>query len=153
MISIGVKTITSRVKTGWWDENRYYVVKPLHNGFRQELIMFATREANRWYITAGVFSCNATYLSVQLSSTWHVPTSTNKKPSITTVSLALEALKEIENVIKELNKEKRKFIYIDGMDERRLRVYTKLLTRGEYGYKKSSIKSEYSNLHLLYKRL
>lgn len=141
-----------RVKTGWRNE-RYYVVKPLHNGFRQELIMFATRDANRWYITAGIFSCNTTYFSLYGSSVWSTPTSTNKKPSITTLRLALEALKEIEDAIKELGGEKRKYIYVDGQDERRLRVYTKLLTREEYGYKNSSVKSQYSNLHLLYKRL
>lgn len=142
-----------RVKTGLWDENTYFVVKPLHNGFRQELIMYATREANRWYITMGVFSCNTTYSSLFSSSVWRTPTSTNKKPSITTVKLALETLNEIEDVIKVLGGEKRKYIYVDGQDERRLRVYTKLLMREEYDYKKSSVKSQYCNLHLLYKRL
>ena len=142
-----------RVQTGWYSANEYYVVKPLHNGARQELVMFAIREINRWYIGAGIFSCNATYNSLNRSDVWVTPTSTNKHPSMKTITLALEALQEIEDAIIESANGKRRYIYIDGMDERRLRVYTKLLARNNCGYKKSTVKSEYCGLPLLYKKL
>ena len=142
-----------RIETGWHTKNTYYVVKPLHNGCRQELVMYGFRAGNRWYIAAGIFSVNVTYHSLELSKVWDAPTSTNKNPSISTLRLALEALKEIENAITEDAKGKRRFVYIDGMDERRLRVYTKVLAKEKYGYKKSSVKSKYSNLPLLYKGL
>lgn len=142
-----------RIQTGWYRKNEYYVVKPLHNGCRQVLVMFATGEFNRWYVGAGIFSCNVTYRSLDRSDVWDTPTSTNKHPSMKTIALALEGLQEIEDAIVKNANGKRRYIYIDGMDERRLRVYTKLLARNNCGYKKSTVKSEYCGLPLLYKKL
>jgi len=142
-----------RIETGWHGDDYYYVVKPLHNGCRQELVMYGVRIGSRWYIAAGVFSSSVTYRSIHSSKVWDTPTSTNKKPSISTLRLALEALKEIEDAIVEDAEGKRRFVYVDGMDERRLRVYTKVLANEKFGYKLSSVKSEYSNLPLLYKKL
>ena len=143
-----------RIETGWHSENEYCVVKPLHNGCRQVLFMAAMNYGlGQWYISAGIFSCNATYNSVNRSEVWKNPTSTNKNPSFAVIPLALAALTEIEQAISEKANGKRRYIYIDGMDERRLRVYTKILMRNNCGYKKSSKKSDYSNLPMLFKRL
>lgn len=142
-----------RIKTGWYDGD-YYVVKPLNNGCRQQLVMFAQREPfGRWNIATGVFSCNATYHSLHNSEVWGTPTSTNKNPSFKVVTLALEALSEIEQVLSEIANGKRYFIYIDGEDERRLRVYTKILTKSQYGYKKSTAQSYWCRLPQLYKAI
>lgn len=142
-----------RVQTGWHNDY-YYVVKPLHNGCRQNLIMWASNEYNgRWNIAAGIFSCMATYHSVHTSNVWFEPTSTNKNPSFKVIPLALEALAEIEQAIKEKANGKRHYLYIDGLDERRLRVYTKVLERYNCGYKKSSTQSQESDLPRLYKRV
>ena len=142
-----------RICTGWYD-NQYFVVKPLNNGHRQELVMIAiSGNFGRWYIAAGVFSSSATYNSIIQSAAWEAPMSTNKKPSIKTIPLALEALHEIEQEISKKSNGKKRFIYIDGLDERRLRVYAKVLDRNNCGYKKSTRKSEHSNLPMLYKKL
>lgn len=68
------------MKTGWYnDGNDFFVVKPLHNGNRQSLIIGAQREiSNKWNIFMGIFSSNATYNSIVHSSVWMAPTSTNK---------------------------------------------------------------------------
>ena len=143
-----------RVETGWYDKDHYYVVKPLHNGHRQSLIMGAQHgEGGRWYILAGVFSSCATYDSMNRSNVWGTPTSTNKNPSIKVVSLALEALAEIEQEIHNQGCGKRRYIYVDGLDERRLRVYTKILTK-RCGYKISTAMSENDlDLPMVYKKV
>ena len=141
------------MKTGWYSPYEYIVVKPLKNGCRQSLIMAAChREFNRWYIMAGIFSCNATYNTMTHSNVWVNPTSTNKNPSIKVVTLALEALNEIEKQIHSYTNGKKAYIYVDGLDERRLRVYTKILTR-RCGYKISKTKSEYCDSHMVYKKV
>lgn len=141
------------MKTGWYNKDtEYLVVKPLKNGCRQSLIMGAQRgECGRWYIMAGVFPSNATYNSMRFSDVWATPTSTNKNPSIKVLTLALEALNEIEQEIHNKANGKRRYIYVDGLDERRLRVYTKVLTK-KSNYKKSTVKSR-CGLPLIYKRI
>ena len=143
------------MKSGWYNgDNEYFVVKPLHNGNRQSLIVGATNYAfGRWYIMMGVFSSNATYNSMYRSEVWNTPTSTNKNPTVNTLSLALEALSEIEQEIHNHANGKRAYIYVDGLDERRLRVYTKILTK-KCGYKKSTAKSDYvDGMSIIYKRV
>ena len=142
------------MKTGWYNDSEYFVVKPLHNGKRQSLIVGACHCAsNRWYVMMGVFPSNATYNSMLLSAAWSTPTSTNKNPTAGTLSLALEALSEIEQEIHNYVNGKRAFIYVDGLDERRLRVYTKVLTR-KCSYKKSTAKSDYvEGMSMIYKRV
>lgn len=143
------------MKTGWYNVDReYFVVKPLHNGNRQSLIMGACHIAsNRWNIMMGVFSSNVTYNSMYSSTAWHTPTSTNKNPTTGTLSLALEALNEIEQEIHNYANGKKAFIYVDGLDERRLRIYTKVLTQ-KCGYKKSTVKSDLiKDMSKLYKRV
>lgn len=141
------------MKTGWYGE-QYYVVKPLHNGHRQSLIVGVDRcEFGRWYVMMGVFSCNISYQGMWSSKVWRYPSSTNKNPSLKVVSLALEALNEIEQELHKYANGKRTYIYVDGLDERRLRVYTKVLTK-RCGYKISTAKSEYANgLPLVYKKV
>lgn len=143
-----------RVETGWYDKDHYYVVKPLHNGHRQSLIMGAQCGASgRWYILAGIFSSCATYNSMYRSDVWNTPTSTNKSPSMKVVSLALEALAEIEQEIHNQGGGKRRYIYVDGLDERRLRIYTKILTK-RCGYKISTVMSENDlDLPMVYKKV
>ena len=143
------------MKTGWYnDGNQYFVVKPLHNGKRQSLIVGVSYYAlSRWYVMMGVFPSNATYNSMYSSAVWNTPTSTNKKPTIETLSLALEALGEIEQEIHNHANGKRAFIYVDGLDKRRLRVYTKVLTQ-KCGYKKSTAKSDHvDGMSMIYKRV
>lgn len=143
------------MKTGWYnDDNDYIVVKPLHNGNRQSLIVCAQQESsNKWNIAMGVFSSNATYNSVCRSTVWITPISTNKNPTAKNLFLALEALSEIEQEIHNHANGKAAFIYVDGMDERRLRVYTKVLTK-KCSYKKSTRKSDYVyDMQKLYKRV
>lgn len=143
-----------KLKTGWYSKNEYIVVKPLHNGCRQSLIMGACHEdGGRWYIYTGVFSSYATYHSMHYSDVWHNPTSTNKKPSIKVISLALETLSEIEKEIYTKANGKRALIYVDGLDEHRLRVYTKILTK-RCGYKVSTAKSQYvAGCPMVYKKV
>ena len=142
------------MKTGWYNDDEYFIVKPLHNGNRQSLIVGAHHCAsNRWYIMMGVFSSNATYNSMYRSTVWDEPTSTNKKPTAETLSLALEALSEIEQAIHNHANGKSALIYVDGLDKRRLRVYTKVLTQ-RCGYKKSTAKSDHVNgMSMIYKRV
>lgn len=141
-----------RVTTGWYG-NEYFVVKPLHNGCRQELIMTTwAKGGGRYSISAGVFSCSTTYESFNRSSAWINPTSTNKKPSIETLTVALEALTEIEEEIRRTANGKRRWVYVDGMDARRLRVYTKVLTK-KCGYKKSKKISTFCGLPLVFKQI
>jgi hypothetical protein len=143
------------MKSGWYNGgDQYFVVKPLHNGNRQSLIVGATNYASgRWYIMMGVFSSNATYNSMYHSEVWHTPTSTNKNPAVNTLSLALEALSEIEQVIHNRANGKRAYVYVDGLDERRLRVYTKVLTK-KCGYKKSTAQSDHVvGMPMIYKRV
>lgn len=144
--------ITDKMKTGWYFGEKYFVVKPLHNGHRQSLIMGAERcEGGRWNIVMGVFSSNTTYLSMTDSNVWKSPTSTNKNPSMKIIPIALEALSEIEQEIHRQANGKRAIIYVDGLDERRLRVYTKVLTK-RCGYKLSKAMSEKADeMHQLYK--
>ena len=141
------------MKTGWYDDdNVFFVVKPLHNGNRQSLIVGAQQlSTNKWNICMGVFSSNATYNSIMRSSVWMTPTSTNKNPAARNLFLALEALNEIEQEIYNHANGEAAIIYVDGIDERRLRIYTKVLTK-KSGYRISSLKSEYvSNMQKLYK--
>lgn len=143
------------MKTGWYNNNNVFlVVKPLHNGNRQSLIVGAQQlSTNKWNIFMGVFSSNATYNSIMRSSVWMTPTSTNKKPTAKNLFLALEALDEIEQEIYNYANGEAAIIYVDGTDERRLRVYTKVLTK-KSGYRESPIKSEYvSNMQKLYKMI
>lgn len=143
------------MKTGWYnDGSDFFVVKPLHNGNRQSLIVGAQRViSNKWNICMGVFSSNATYNSIMNSSVWITPTSTNKNPTAKNLLLALEALSEIEQEIHNRANGKTAFIYVDGMDERRLRVYTKVLTK-KCSYKKSTAKSNYVyGMPKIYKRV
>ena len=110
-------------------------------------------EGGRWYILAGVFSSYTTYDSMYRSNVWDTPTSTNKSPSMKVVSLALEALTEIEQEIHNQSDGKRRYIYVDGLDERRLRVYTKILTK-RCGYKISTVMSENNlGLPMVYKKV
>lgn len=141
------------MKTGWYGENQYFVVKPLKNGCRQQLILGAVRGmCGRWYISAGIFSSNSTFNSVQKSKVWNEPTSTNKNPSFGVIYLALEALKEVEEEIHNKANGKRWYIYVDGLDERRLWAYSRILTR-KCNYKLSNISSCYCGLPMLYKRV
>ena len=80
----------------------------------------------------GVFSSNATYNSIMRSSVWLAPTSANKKPTAKNLFLALEALDEIEQEIYNYANGEAAIIYVDGLDERRLRVYTKVLTKKKW---------------------
>lgn len=140
------------MKTGWHGESQYFVVKPLKNGHRQSLIMGVDRgEFGRWYVMMGVFRCNISYENMWRSEVWKKPTSTNESPSAKVLSLALEALDEIEQEIHNHANGKRAYIYVDGLDARRLRVYTKVLTKRS-GYKKSTKKS-YCGLPLIYKKV
>ena len=140
--------------SGWYGKSEYFVVKPLKNGHRQSLIVGAIGgEFGRWYIMMGVFSYNISHDKMYDSIVWRIPTSTNKNPSAKVFSLALEALNEIEQEIHNHANGKRAYIYVDGLDERRLRVYTKILTK-KCGYKKSTAKSEYGcGLPLIYKKV
>lgn len=142
------------MRTGWYNDNEYFVVKPLHNGNRQSLIIGACRWAsNRWNIMMGVFPSNATYESMYCSTVWDIPTSTNKNPASMTLSLVLEALNEIEREIHNHVDGKKAFIYVDGLDKRRLRIYTKVLTQ-KCGYKKSTAKSNHvDGMSKVYKRI
>lgn len=142
------------MKTGWYNwDNEYFVVKPLHNGKRQSLIVGAQLCYGKWYIMMGVFSSNATYNSMYRSNVWYTPTSTNKNPTAGILSIALEALNEVEQEIHNRANGKRAYIYVDGLDERRLRVYTKVLTK-KCGYKKSTTKSDHVNgMPMIYKRV
>lgn len=141
------------MKTGWYSESQYFVVKPLKNGHRQSLIMGVDRgEFGRWYVMMGVFRCNISYENMWHSEAWKEPTSTNENPSAKVLSLALEALDEIEQEIHNRANGKKAYIYIDGLDARRLRVYTKVLTK-KSGYKKSTTKSYYCGLPLIYKKV
>lgn len=141
------------MKSGWYG-NIYFVVKPLRNGHRQSLIMGVQHyNGPHWAILMGVFSSNISYESMIGSRVWRVPTSTNKNPSIKVLSIALEALNEIEQEIHQRANGKRAYIHVDGMNEKRLRVYTKVLT-AKCGYKKSSAKSQcVDGLHQIYKRV
>ena len=141
------------MKTGWYDKDEYFVVKPLENGCRQSLITGAVHVGGgHWFIMAGVFPCNASFDSMRRSDVWNHITSTNNNPSIKTLTLALEALNEIESEIHERANGKQRYIHVDGLDERRLRVYTKVLTK-RCGYTISKVKSDHCNLCKLYKRI
>lgn len=140
------------MKTGWYSTDEVFVVKPLKNGCRQSLIMGAYRSfcTNHWYISMGIFSSNISYDGMMKSMVWAEPTSTNKNPSLKVLSLALEALKEIEEEIHSYIQGKKAIIYVDGLDERRLRIYTKVLTK-KCGYKISTSKNHCTPLPLIYK--
>ena len=139
------------MKTGWYYDE-YFVVKPLKNGCRQQLVMgVQSIGGGRWNVMMGIFPSNCTYKTMSRSSVWYTPTSTNKKPSINVLHLALEALDEIEQEIHNHVNGKRAYIYVDGLDERRLRVYTKVLTK-KNNYKLSTVKNS-CGLPLLYKRV
>lgn len=141
------------MKTGWHGESQYFVVKPLKNGHRQSLIMGVDRgELGRWYVMMGVFRCNISYEGMWRSEAWREPTSTNENPSAKILSLALEALDEIEQEIHNHANDKRAYLYVDGLDARRLRVYTKVLTK-KCGYKKSTKISSNCGLPLIYKKV
>ena len=141
------------MKTGWYGSDEYIVVKPLKNGYRQSLIVGVQKcNFGRWYVMAGVFSSYATYNTMSHSEAWIEPMSTNKNPSIKVLTLALEALNEIEQELHEQANGKRTYIYVDGLDKRRLRVYTKVLTK-KCGYKISSVKSDHCELPMIYKKI
>lgn len=144
------------MKTGWYF-GTYYVVKPLQNGKRQQLIMYAKEFGyGRYYLVMGIYSSNTTYSSLCRDSAhiWDKPTSTNKNPSTLSIKLALEALQEIEESILELSEGKRRYLYVDGFDYRRLHAYTRILTKEKYGYKQSKrVKSDYCDLPRLVKTL
>lgn len=143
------------MKSGWYNNDKeYFVVKPLHNGNRQSLVVGASHYASgRWYVMMGVFSSNATYNSMYNSDVWATPTSTNKNPTANILTIALEALSEVEQEIHNHANGKRAYIYVDGLDKRRLRVYTKVLTK-KCGYKKSSAKSDYvKGMSMIYKKV
>jgi len=141
------------METGWIGKDKYYVVKPLENGYGQALIMGACKyEFGRWYIEAGVFPQNITYWRMIDSNAWRKPTSTNKNPSIKTLIVGLEALNEIEQEIHNHANGKKTYIYVDGLDERRLRVYTKVLTK-RCGYKLSKAEGLMCKLPKLYKQI
>ena len=139
------------MKTGWYSTDEFFVVKPLKNGCRQSLIMGANRYyTNHWNISMGIFSSNIGYNGMMKSTVWAKPTSTNKNPSLKVLPLALEALKEIEEEIHGYVQGKKAIIYVDGLDERRLRIYTKVLTK-KCGYKISTSKDRCTSLPLIYK--
>ena len=141
------------MKTGWYGTDEYYVVKTLENGYRQQLIVCVQKEqGGRWNVFAGVFSSNSTYNSIKYSDVWKKPTSTNKNPSPKTIFLALEALKQIEEELHNKANGKRWYIYVDGLDKRRLHAYTRILTK-KCNYKISSVTSYYCGLPLIYKRV
>ena len=141
------------MKTGWYNKDEYFIVEPLQNGCRQSLIIGAVHVGGgHWFIMAGVFPCNISFDSMRRSDVWYDITSTNNNPSIKTLTLALKALNDIEQEIHSKANGKQRYIHVDGLDERRLRVYTKVLTK-RCNYKVSSTKSEYSNLHTLYKKI
>lgn len=139
------------MKTGWYSTDEVFVVKPLKNGSRQSLIMGAYRYyTNHWNISMGIFSSNISYHGMQKSIVWTKPTSTNKNPSLKVLPLALEALKEIEEEIHGYVQGKKAIIYVDGLDERRLRIYTKVLTK-KCGYKISTSRDRHTPLPIIYK--
>ena len=141
------------METGWIGKSEYFVVKSLKNGHRQALIMGACKcEFGRWNIEAGIFPCSITYDKMARSDVWRKPTSTNKNPSIKTLILGLEALNEIEQEIRKQANGKKTYIYVDGLDERRLRVYTKVLTK-RCGYKLSKARGTCCELPKLYKQI
>lgn len=143
-------------ESGWytnkWGFSQYYVVKPL-KGQRQQLIMeyWNTTRGDRWAITMGIFPSQCTPHSIRNSPVWDAPTSTNNNASTISIKLALEALQEVIEIIRATSPYKKNILYIDGMDYRRLHAYTRILTKQRYGFKKSSLKSEYCNLPQLYK--
>lgn len=148
------------MKTGWYNLgkniNVYMVVKPLPHNNQQNLYIGAEPVGGgRYNIVLGVFSADIdSVMELFLEQAWEVPTSTNQQPSAITLSLALQGLKEIEAEIKAKSCGKRRIIYIDGLDKRRLSTYTKVLNRYNFGYKTSSIKSEHViNTKILYKVL
>ena len=143
-----------RLQTGWYSAEEFFIVKPLHNKCRQSLVMEASYYGfGRWNISMGIFSSNVTYHSLKLSPAWQTPTSTNKNPSMNVLFIALEALNEIEQEIHAFANGKKALIYIDGLDARRLRTYIKILTK-KYGYKKSSVKSDFVyGMPLIYKKV
>ena len=141
------------MKSGWY-YGIYQAVKPL-KGQRQQLIMGYEqgKRGGDWEIFMGIFPSQCTWKSMRRSLVWAIPTSTNKKSSTLSISLALEALKEIEEEIQATSPYFRNTIYIDGMDYRRLHAYSRILTKEKYGYKKSSVKSEWCELPKLYKKI
>ena len=143
----------NKMNTGWYG-NQYFVVKPLENGHQQMLLVGAQPIGfGRWWILLGVFPSDITYDAMWGSYVWIDPTSTNKNPSANTLALALGALNEVEQEIHKRANGKKAYIYVDGLDKRRLRVYTKVLTK-RCGYKVSTAWSDHvKNAHVLYKRV
>ena len=145
------------MKNGWYNNNNtYFTSRPLHNGARQQFVMFASNIGQgRYNIAAGVFPYQATLNSIKrnYNDIWENPTSTNKKVSTYSITCALDCLKEVEEAIAERANGKRRLIEIDGSDYRRLHAYTRILTKEKYGYKVSSVKSLSCNLHILIKTI
>lgn len=148
------------MKTGWYNLVKnidvYMVVKPLPNNSQQSLYIGAeSMGGGRYNILFGIFPTDIdTITKLFLERAWEVPTSTNQQPSAITLSLALQGLKEIETEIKAKSQGKRRIIYVDGLDKRRLRIYTKVLNRYNFGYKTSSVNSDHvSDTKMLYKVL
>lgn len=149
------------MKSGWYPQwfdgcdnyPCYVVVKPINNGKRQQLVVYAQfLKFGRVDIALGVFPSICTFRSMFLSPVWDETASTNKNPNFSIIPIAVEALKEVEEEIKAKANGKRRIIYIDGMDDRRLRAYTKILNRYNCGYKVSSAKSNWiKDAHKLYK--
>lgn len=145
------------MENGWYNNNNdYFTSRPLHNGARQQFVMFASNMGQgRYNIAAGIFPYQATLNSIKknYNNIWESPTSTNKKVSMYSITCALDCLKEVEEAITERANGKRRLIEVDGMDYRRLHAYTRILTKEKYGYKVSSVKSPSCNLHILIKTI
>lgn len=146
------------MKNGWYNDNKVYLTsRPLHNGARQQFVMYAASIGGGIYnICAGVFPCQATLNSIRNNycDIWENPTSTNKNVSTYSITCALDCLKEVEKAITEASKGKRRIIEVDGLDYRRLHAYTRILTKEKYGYKVSKrTKSLCCDLHILTKTI
>lgn len=148
------------METGWYNLDKkinvYMVVKSLPNNNQQSLYIGAESVGGGKYnIVLGIFPSDIdTIIELLLEEAWEIPTSTNQQPSVATLFLALQGLKEIETEIKAKSHGKRRIIYVDGLDERRLRVYAKVLNRYNFGYKISSANSDHViNAKMLYKVL
>ena len=134
------------MKTGWYDKS-YVVTRPLHNGKHQQFVLEARPCGTTNYcIAAGVFPSNCTFKSYVSSPVWNTPTSSNKNPSFSILKIALDCLQEVEKEICAVAYGEPRRIIIDGFDEKRLRVYTKVLTKKEYGYRLYPLESDFCKL-------
>lgn len=140
------------MKTGWYNDG-YFVVKSLHNGYRQSLVMGAEPLGRGYYnIIMGIFPCNIGYKNMINSHILSEPASPNKNPSIKTLTVALEALNEVEQELIRFRNGKRTLVYVEGSDEQRARVYQKVLTK-KCNYKISKSIDTIIDFPKLYKTL